>query len=141
MTLLCFAIGVLDCLEHLQKSAPLGSKVVRTLGNHDLLWLEGQFDYKHKADTPIVLSTAVRQMKLAIANGFLLGSFMHWINGLPLVFVHAGFRPAMLSLIDKDIRMTSSSLRSGGDGNSGGSDSSSSSSTAVSSLSGELLNH
>ena len=106
------------------------------------MWLEGQFDYKHKADTPIVLSTAVQQMKRAIAGGSLLGSFLHWVNGLPLLFVHAGLRPAMLTLIDKEIRAQSRSLRSGGDGSAGGdgNSGSDSSSAAINSLSGENLN-
>ena len=134
------------CLDQLQQSAPVGSKVIRTLGNHDLLWLEGEFGYKHKADTPSVLATAVRQLKHAIAGGSLLGSYLHWVNGLPLLFVHAGLRPAMLTLIDKEIQETSRALRSGGGGGGGDDDGTirsggDSGSPAVNSLSGETFHH
>lgn len=33
------------CLERLQRTAPKDSKVIRLIGNHDIWWLEGVYDY------------------------------------------------------------------------------------------------
>ena len=35
-------------------------------------------------------------MKSSILDGRLIGSYLHHVNDLPLVFVHAGFRPEYL---------------------------------------------
>ena len=39
------SLECLRCLESLQKTVPAGSKVVRLIGNHDIWWMEGNFDY------------------------------------------------------------------------------------------------
>jgi len=39
------SLECLRCLESLQRTAPVGSKVVRLIGNHDIWWMEGNFDY------------------------------------------------------------------------------------------------
>jgi len=96
-------LGVLACLDTLQGSAPAGSRVVRTIGNHDLWWLEGMFDYRNKGDTPAVRADAVRRLRRVIASGGMVGAFAHWVQGVPLLFVHAGVRPAMLTYISSQL--------------------------------------
>lgn len=106
-------VGALACLDHLQRSAPHGSRFIRTLGNHDIMWLEGKFDYKHKiSDTPNSIGIVVHSMKAAIASGALVGAYAHWVNGLPLVFVHAGLRPAMLDHIATTIGTSTTDIDS-----------------------------
>lgn len=41
------SLECIECLEALQKTASkaVGSHVVRLIGNHDIWWLEGNFDY------------------------------------------------------------------------------------------------
>ena len=105
-TLLCFG-----CLESLQKTAPRGSKVVRLLGNHDILWLEGEFWMRNQdTDTPSVRSAVVKRMKKGILNGDIKGSFSHRIQGVPLLFVHAGLRSGMIEYITQIIVRGSSDL-------------------------------
>jgi hypothetical protein len=45
----------------------------------------------------------VKRMKAGILKGDIRGAFAHRVRGLPLLFVHAGLRPAMTSLIIKSI--------------------------------------
>jgi Calcineurin-like phosphoesterase len=92
------------CLEHLQRTAPNGSRVVRLLGNHELWWLEGSFHNRNEiSDTKEVTTAVVNKMKNSIQEGEIRGAFAHRVKGLPLLFVHAGLRPAMTSLILRNI--------------------------------------
>ena len=87
------------CLQALQRAAPLyGSRVVRLIGNHELLWLQGETHYKNKReDTPdrvAVLTAAVRD---DIQSGAAQACFSFLsFKALPLFFSHAGLRPQLL---------------------------------------------
>ena len=83
------------CLHRLQTSAPQGSAVVRLLGNHELFWLKGQVHARHRfADTAGKIAELNRRMKDDIASGRVLAAYALSVNGLDILFTHAGVRPA-----------------------------------------------
>ena len=98
------------CLKHLQDTAPEhGSEVIRLLGNHELWWLTGQLSYRNKkADTKEKVENLISLMKKEILSGAVKGAHAAVKDGLSLLFIHAGLRPAM---IDK-LRQTVPALQS-----------------------------
>jgi hypothetical protein len=88
------AAAVVACLRACQAAAPAaGGKVIRLVGNHELMWYQGSFRYAHDTgDPPSVRGRLVSNWTDEILSGQVLGA---WATG-PLLFVHAGLRPAML---------------------------------------------
>ena len=88
-----------QCLQQLQsKASTVGSQVVRLVGNHELLWLEGMIRYRNKeSDTPKKVLALVKKMKKDINSGALQGAFnLDHVSGISMLFIHAGIRPQML---------------------------------------------
>jgi hypothetical protein len=87
------------CLKHLQDTAPThGSEVIRLLGNHELWWLTGQLSYRNKKnDTKQKVEALVTLMKEEILSGAVKGAYSAVKDGIPLIFIHAGLRPQMIS--------------------------------------------
>ncbi|KAJ1456550.1 Metallo-dependent phosphatase-like protein [Pelagophyceae sp. CCMP2097] len=92
--------GANACLRELQASASLHeSRVVRLVGNHELMWAEGNYRYAHKTAEPrSVIAKAVAEWRDEIERGDVLGAFAVG----PFLFTHSGFRPQMLSTIEPD---------------------------------------
>ena len=92
--------AAINCLQQLQRTTPHGLKVIRLIGNHELWWMEGMTHMRNrKTDTPEITDAVIQKLKSGIMNIEILGAYAHWVNGLPLLFVHAGLRPAMLKTI------------------------------------------
>ena len=71
--------------------------------DHDMWWLEGIFNYRHKqADTKANIETFIKLTMEDIANNKVLGAYVHTLNRIPLLFVHAGFSPAFLAYLKKN---------------------------------------
>lgn len=98
------ALPALQCLQHLQQSAPEHSKVIRLLGNHELWWMEGYYHKRNKtADTKENVEKFVQLLVSDIMDRSVLLSHVEFINGVPIVFVHAGFSPAYYNYLTDDM--------------------------------------
>ena len=74
-----------------------------TSRNHDVFWLQGQFhDSNKETDTTEVRTEVVDGMKHALLDLKVRGAHVLRIQGMPLIFVHAGFRPAMVRFIQDE---------------------------------------
>jgi hypothetical protein len=93
------------CLKHLQDTAPAhDSEVIRLLGNHELWWLTGQLSYRNKkSDTKQKVEALVTLMKEEILSGAVKGAHSTVKDGLPLIFIHAGLRPEMISKLRETV--------------------------------------
>ena len=93
------------CLKHLQDTASAhDSEVIRLLGNHELWWLTGQLSYRNKKnDTKEKVEALVTLMKEEILSGAVKGAHSMVKDGLPLIFVHAGLRPDMISKLHETV--------------------------------------
>ena len=99
-------LSVWRCLQSLQQSArnAHGSEVVRLIGNHDIWWLENQIHNRNfNTDTPEVISEVASGMKEGILNGNIVGSHVLRVQGMPVFFTHAGWRPEMLSRVEEKL--------------------------------------
>ena len=87
-----------DCLDELQASMPNDgeSKMVRIIGNHEIWWLEGKIHMRARADTHSKIKSLVRRMKSQIQSKDLVGAQVIDVNGVPILFVHAGYRTSYL---------------------------------------------
>jgi hypothetical protein len=94
------------CLTSLQQTAPASSsRVVRLLGNHELLWLSGETNYRNKeADTPDKINSLTKQIIVDVIRGNVQGAFdlTHFRN-IPMLLTHAGLRVKMRTLIESAI--------------------------------------
>ncbi len=98
------AIGAWRCLNHLQATAPDGSKVVRILGNHEVWWLQGAYHMRHpEADTYEVVQEIVLDLKQAILEDRQHAAYVHKIGNMSILFIHAGLRPDMMSYFDRKL--------------------------------------
>ena len=98
------AIGAWRCLNHLQSTAPDGSKVVRILGNHEVWWLQGAYHMRHpEADTYEVVEEIVLDLKQAILKGQQQAAYVYTIGDMNILFVHAGLRPEMMLYLEKKL--------------------------------------
>jgi hypothetical protein len=67
--------------------------VIRLVGNHELMWFQGSFRYAHAVgDPPNARRRLVTNWTDEVLSGRVRGA---WATG-PILFVHAGLRPAML---------------------------------------------
>lgn len=96
------------CLDQLQDNAPENSKVIRLVGNHELMWLQGLFRDAHEADTKEKRTNIVNSLKRKIQEGKIVGSYYRNLNGIPVMFIHAGFRPQMVDYITSTYQIESS---------------------------------
>lgn len=88
-----------DCLQRLQRQAVASkSRVVRLLGNHELLWLSHDTGYRNlKHDTSEKVAELQESMRQDILAGTLQASLaLEAFMDIPLFFSHAGLRPQML---------------------------------------------
>jgi hypothetical protein len=92
------ALEAWECLDQLSATRPAeDGEVVRLIGNHELWWLENKFHMRNsKADTKDKVLKLVRSMKSQINQGELVGAKTIWVKGVPLLFVHAGYRATFL---------------------------------------------
>jgi hypothetical protein len=85
-----------QCLRHLQRTASNGCAVKRLIGNHELLWLTGDYRYSSaNFDTLSIRSNIVADAINQILDGSLLGAFSTDFNDIPILFTHAGLRVKM----------------------------------------------
>jgi hypothetical protein len=94
------------CLEQLQLTTPENCEVIRLIGNHEIMWLQGNFRDAHKADTKDKRLALVDSLKVGIQNSKIVGSYFTTVNHIPVMFIHAGFRPQMIDYIAKTFEVT-----------------------------------
>lgn len=96
-----------NCLDMLQRSAPAGSEVIRLVGNHELWWLEGLYhDRNKKTDSLEKCKAITNKLRQGISNESIIGSYVRDMEGVPLMFVHAGFRKEMIDFMKKKYSIT-----------------------------------
>jgi hypothetical protein len=79
--------------------------------DHEILWLEGSFDYINKrTDTKESRENIVHQLKSGIMSGGIVGAHIEQVGGIPYLFTHAGLRPAMVSQINRNFQAEGRSL-------------------------------
>ncbi|KAJ8608896.1 hypothetical protein CTAYLR_005304 [Chrysophaeum taylorii] len=88
--------GANACLRRLQASAP--GAVFRLAGNHEVIWAEGDFRFASRTETPAVRSRLIRMWLDEVSAGNVVGAYAAG----PVLFTHAGFRPAMLAKVSPD---------------------------------------
>ena len=96
-----------QCLGKLQATAHArGSSVVRMLGNHELMWLEGETVYRNPVtDTPAVVDQLTKLVRADVLAGRVQAALSHVsFKGVELFFSHAGLRPQMLNMLMSRIR-------------------------------------
>lgn len=88
------AAAVVACLRACQNAArAVGGKVIRLVGNHELMWFQSAFRYAHDIDDPPhARNRMVANWTDEVLSGRVMGA---WASG-SMLFVHAGLRPAML---------------------------------------------
>ena len=70
-----------------------------------MFWLQGQFHDSNKVtDSDRVREEVVGGMKKLLLDDKIRGAHTLRIHGMPLLFVHAGFRPAMVSYVQDAYR-------------------------------------
>lgn len=105
-----------ECLRHLQATAkPFGHRVIRLIGNHELMWLGAQYDYRNvDSDTPLKINKLTKGMVDDILQGKLLGSFYtEEFGGVPIVVTHAGLREELKTQILSRVRSEPDSVSEG----------------------------
>lgn len=94
------ALESLECLRSLQSTASENNaKVVRLLGNHELWWLTGIFYQKNSADTEAKVIKFLRLLWDDILNRRIVANYIHYANGFPVMFVHAGYTKPFLDYL------------------------------------------
>ena len=85
-----------ECLRALQAAAPAdGGRVVRLVGNHELIRAEGSFRDAHPREAARIASVRIWRSEVeagAVQAGFAVG---------PFLFTHSGFRPSMLRRLQR----------------------------------------
>lgn len=101
------ALEAMQCLDRLYSSMKSqgadadGSNMIRIIGNHEVWWLEGRFHMRNKAaDTKANVLAMVRMMKDQVARGEMVGAYTIAVNGVDLLFVHAGYRASYLAHLE-----------------------------------------
>ena len=81
------------CLRRLQRLAPeAGGRVIRLVGNHELMRAEGSLRDAHPAESSAAAVAGVMQWKVDVKSGAVRASY----SDGPYFFTHAGVRPALL---------------------------------------------
>ena len=82
--------------HRLHDTAPEGSSVVRLVGNHDLLWIQGDTrDRNRLTDTPEKINDILADMKARVLKGAIKGAHHYLMGNQSVVFVHGGIREDM----------------------------------------------
>jgi hypothetical protein len=87
-----------DCLSNLQTTAKIAdSRVVRLMGNHESLWIQGDYGYRNqRTDTTEKIANLTAIIKNDILEDRLITAFsLETFKGVELFFSHAGLRPQM----------------------------------------------
>lgn len=96
------ALEAWRCLSRLQRDASsVKSKVVRLIGNHELLWMQNDTSYRNiKHDTPANIKELTKSIKQDIVEDKVQAAFaLRSFKGVELVLTHAGLRPQLLNQI------------------------------------------
>lgn len=96
------------CLDKLQETTPSNCNLIRLIGNHELMWLQGSFRDANPADTKEKRLAIVDSLKRGILESKIVGSYFATINEIPVMFIHAGFRPQMIDYISKTFNINPS---------------------------------
>lgn len=97
------ALEALECLRHLQSTASQhNAEVVRLLGNHELWWLTGIFFQRNKADTEERIIKFLKLLWDDILTRKIVGSYVHYVNHRPIMFVHAGYTDNFVKYLKLD---------------------------------------
>ena len=82
-----------DCLRRLQRLAPAaGGRVVRLVGNHELMRAEGSLRDAHPTESSAAAIAGIIHWRAEVKSGAVRAAFA---DG-PYCFTHAGVRPALL---------------------------------------------
>ena len=82
-----------NALRRLQRLAPeAGGRVIRLVGNHELMRAEGSLRDAHPAESSAAAVAGVMQWKVDVKSGAVRASY----SDGPYFFTHAGVRPALL---------------------------------------------
>lgn len=115
-----YSIECFSCLQKLQDTAEsFGHKVIRLLGNHELLWLGAQYDYRNsETDTTSKINALTKGIVDDILDKKLLGSYYtDMFGGVPILFTHAGLRKAMkANIMDRSVAASGLKQLSSSDG-------------------------
>ena len=101
-----FSSECYECLRVLQRTAwASASRVVRLLGNHELLWLRGEYDYRNReTDSPEKINELSKQVMVDVLRGDVQGAFyMDHFRGIPVLLTHAGVRGRMKAHIESTL--------------------------------------
>ena len=100
-----FSMECYKCLQILQQTAvEYSSKVVRLIGNHELLWLSGETNYRNKeSDTPEKIHQLTKMIVSDILSGDVQGAYdMDFFRHIPMLLTHAGLRLKMRTYIESE---------------------------------------
>ncbi len=78
------------------------TKLKLFLIDHELWWLTGIFYQRNKADTEEKIIKFLRLLWDDILTRKIVGSYVHYINKIPVVFVHAGYTDAFIDYLKLD---------------------------------------
>ena len=105
-------LGVYRCLEHLQDTAPASCRLIRLIGNHEIWWLTGSYHNRNKdTDSEDSLREVVQGLKDGLRSGKILGSYATRVQGMPILFSHAGFRPEMINFVQQEYKSSNGGLQ------------------------------
>jgi len=97
-----------DCLRRLQRLAPaVGGRVVRLVGNHELMRAEGSLRDAHPAESSAAAIAGIIQWRAEVKSGAVRVAFA---DG-PYCFTHAGVRPALLERLPAASRSVGALVR------------------------------
>ena len=92
------------CLKHLQDTASAHDSEVIRLLKPRVVVADWQLSYRNKKnDTKEKVEALVTLMKEEILSGAVKGAHSMVKDGLPLIFVHAGLRPDMISKLHETV--------------------------------------
>lgn len=106
--------AVAKCLDDLQDRVPRDTTFIRLIGNHELLWMQGHFDYKNKKfDTDKVIQEVLSSIKRNIMSGNIMGSYYFKHNNVKFLLTHAGVRAKMYDYILSQLQLQIADMGNG----------------------------